>query len=154
ATMAKLSIGQMIRYGYSRSFAAGIVASAGTLGSMIPPSVILVLYAITTGESTGEMLIAGVIPGILSAIAYATFISVRARSLVTPQAAPASVSVGGPSDGPDLQPSLNEALADATAEARATAATTRTKLPYRGVFRAGVLFTIVIGGIYSGIFTP
>lgn len=78
ATIGKLSIQEMTKYGYAKHVAAGIVGTAGTLGVMIPPSIALVLYGILTGESIGRLLIAGIIPGLLTALIYATAVTIRA----------------------------------------------------------------------------
>src|SRR5699024_4267734 len=74
ATMARLSVSEMRAAGYPASMATALVAVAGTLGSMIPPSTFLVLYAILAQVSVAEMLAAGIVPGILSAIAYIVWI--------------------------------------------------------------------------------
>src|SRR5690625_2750416 len=74
ATMARLSVTEMRQAGYPASMATALVAVAGTLGSMIPPSTFLVLYAILAQQSVGEMLAAGIVPGILSALDYALWI--------------------------------------------------------------------------------
>ena len=68
------------------SLATGVVAASGTLGSLIPPSILMVLYGIFTEQSIGQLFIAGVIPGVLSAFVYMAMITVRAT--VTPQLAP------------------------------------------------------------------
>jgi len=70
ATTASIAIPEMINNGYSTQVAAGVVTVAGTLAIMIPPSVGLVLYAIITENSIGQMLIAGIIPGIMTALVY------------------------------------------------------------------------------------
>lgn len=70
ATMAKVAVPQMKKYGYSESVAAGVVAVSGTLGIMIPPSLTFILYGIITETSIGKLLIAGLIPGILTAVMY------------------------------------------------------------------------------------
>ena len=131
ATMARLGIDQMIRYGYPPSFAAGIVAASGTLGVMIPPSIILVLYSIMTGESTGKMLAAGIVPGVLSAASYIIYIIAVGRRL--------PVSAGAPSTPGKEAPPRDETL---------------RSLPWRGLVRVVFIFAIIMGGIYSGFFTP
>ena len=68
ATVGKLTIKEMQRYGFSGGFAGALVASAGTLGVLIPPSIVLVIFGIITDESIGALLLAGVIPGIVSAL--------------------------------------------------------------------------------------
>ncbi len=76
AVFARVAIPDMLKYGYSRTLAAGVVAAGGTLASLIPPSAILVIYAIIVEESVGKLLIAGFLPGIVSAIIYAILIVV------------------------------------------------------------------------------
>ncbi|WP_403022225.1 TRAP transporter large permease [Salinibacterium sp. GXW1014] len=70
ATLGKISVHQMIRHGYSAQLATGIVAIGATLGILIPPSIIMIMYSIMSGESIGQLFSAGIIPGILSAVAY------------------------------------------------------------------------------------
>lgn len=153
ATMSKLSVGEMRKAGYPVSMAAALVAVAGTLGAMIPPSLFLVLYAILTGESIGAMLAAGIIPGIFSAVAYAVYIVVRMRNKSKVKVASHSDSkvkatVGGPGGGNDLGPELDSAVAEAQDAQQSR------PLPLRGIFRLAIIFVIIMGGIYSGIFTP
>ena len=73
-----VAIPEMLQNGYDKRLAAGVVASAGTLASLIPPSAILVIYAIIVEQSVGALLLAGFIPGIVSAIIYALIIMLRA----------------------------------------------------------------------------
>jgi C4-dicarboxylate transporter DctM subunit len=124
ATFGKLSIGEMRKHGYPGAFAAGVVATAGTLGAMIPPSILLVMYAILTGESVAVMLAAGIIPGIVQALAIIAYVMWRGRSIKPPTRA----------DG----------AADTTSGQRP---------PYRGLLRLGLIFVIVVSGVYTGIFT-
>lgn len=70
ATLGKISVHQMIRHGYSAQLATGIVAIGATLGILIPPSIILIMYSIMSGESIGALFSAGIVPGVLSAVAY------------------------------------------------------------------------------------
>ncbi len=79
AVFSRVAIPEMLRYGYDRRLAAGVVAAGGTLASLIPPSAILVIYGIIVEESIGRLLVAGFIPGIVSALVYAAIIVVRAR---------------------------------------------------------------------------
>ncbi len=151
ATMSRLSVGEMLKHGYKASMATATVAVAGTLGVMIPPSVILVLYAIMTRESVAKVLAAGIIPGILSALAYALYIIVASRKDLKKAQQPKVMA---------------EALATASGQAspvtEVAASPIQVKepvirwreLPMRGVVRIAVLFFIVLGGMYSGIFTP
>jgi tripartite ATP-independent transporter DctM subunit len=70
AVFARVAIPEMLREGYDRRFAAGVVAAGGTLASLIPPSAILVIYAIIVEQSVGALLLAGFIPGAVSAVIY------------------------------------------------------------------------------------
>ncbi len=74
AVFSRVAIPEMLKYGYSQRLAAGVVAAGGTLASLIPPSAILVIYAIIVEESIGRLLVAGFIPGIVSAMIYAALI--------------------------------------------------------------------------------
>ena len=79
AVFSRVAIPEMLKYGYDPRLAAGVVAAGGTLASLIPPSAILVIYAIIVEESVGRLLVAGFIPGIVSALVYAAIIIVRAK---------------------------------------------------------------------------
>jgi len=70
AVFSRVAIPDMLKYGYNRRLAAGVVAAGGTLASLIPPSALLVIYAIIVEESVGALLVAGFLPGIVSAIVY------------------------------------------------------------------------------------
>ncbi|PKP80840.1 MAG: C4-dicarboxylate ABC transporter permease, partial [Alphaproteobacteria bacterium HGW-Alphaproteobacteria-2] len=74
AVFARIAIPEMLKIGYDKRFAAGVVAAAGTLASLIPPSAILVIYAIIVEQDVGKLLLAGFIPGIFSAFVYALLI--------------------------------------------------------------------------------
>ena len=142
ATMARLSVSEMRAAGFPASMATALVAVAGTLGSMIPPSTFLVLYAILAQVSVAEMLAAGIVPGILSAIAYVVWIMYtgwrmqREDQVVT--------------EANSVQGALDEASGIA---AQQRAKTPLGKLPWRGLVYIVILFAIVLGGMYSGIFT-
>jgi tripartite ATP-independent transporter DctM subunit len=88
AAMGRIAIPEMLNAGYDRGLATGVVASAGTLGSMIPPSILFVLYGIFAEVSITKLLIAGVLPGILTAAVYA--IMIYTRCSLRPELAPAS----------------------------------------------------------------
>lgn len=122
ATVGRLAIDEMRKRGYPASLAAGIVAAAGTLGILIPPSIILAIYGVLTRESIASLLLAGIIPGILSALVYGTYVIVK----------------GTPGTTGAVASRENIAL---------------RRLPWRGVVRVGVLFVIVMTGVYSGVFT-
>lgn len=79
AVFSRVAIPEMLKYGYDKRMAAGVVASAGTLATLIPPSAILVIYAIIVEQSVGKLLLAGFIPGIFSAFVYVGIIVVWAK---------------------------------------------------------------------------
>lgn len=123
ATVGKLAIHEMRQRGYPASLAAGMVAAAGTLGILIPPSIILAIYGVLTRESIASLLLAGIIPGVISGLIYSTYVIVKGAR---------SREDGGYPDA--IQNPLRS-------------------LPWRGIFRVGVLFVIVMAGVYSGVFT-
>jgi tripartite ATP-independent transporter DctM subunit len=124
ATMARVAMPEMRRFKYRDSFAAGSIAAGGTLGILIPPSVIMVLYAIMTEQSIGAMFAAGVIPGLLAMLLYMVAASVVTRR------------------HPELGPS---------GERSSWAERLRALRDIWGVL---VLFAMVMGGMYGGWFTP
>ncbi|HOT73624.1 MAG TPA: TRAP transporter large permease [Anaerohalosphaeraceae bacterium] len=124
ATMASVVLPEMKRYGYDMKLAAGTVAAGGTLGMMIPPSVVFIVYAILTEQSIGQLFIAGIGPGILMAVLFCLTILMLCRK--HPQLGPA---------GPRMP--LKEKL-------RSLA----------GVSETLILFFAVIGGMFAGLFTP
>lgn len=142
ATLGRLCVGEMRRHGYSVQLAAGIVAASGTLGILIPPSIVLVIYGVLTTESIGALLIGAIIPGLLTAVVYVVTIVIRVLLLrrkadvTTPTARPAEVAEDEPS------------LAGAPANQQRSLAR-----EYEAAFYILVVFLVVLGGIYSGIFT-
>ena len=90
AVFSRIAIPEMLKIGYDKRFAAGVVAAAGTLASLIPPSAILVVYAIIVEQDVGKLLLAGFIPGIFSALIYT--ILIIAMALMMPKFGP---PVGG-----------------------------------------------------------
>ncbi len=74
AVFARIAIPEMLKIGYNKQFAAGVVAAGGTLASLIPPSAILVIYAIIVEQDVGKLLLAGFLPGVFSAFVYAALI--------------------------------------------------------------------------------
>jgi tripartite ATP-independent transporter DctM subunit len=124
AIMGRVAIPEMKKYGYHPRLAAGVVAASGTLASLIPPSVILVIYGIITEQSIGALLIAGFIPGIVSAAIYAAMIYIRVR--IYPE-------LGKPQPGVSLKAKF---------------------IALKGTWGVLVLIVLIIGGIYSGVFTP
>lgn len=159
ATLGRVAVTEMTRFGYQRNFAAGIVGIGGTLGVLIPPSILMVLYGVITGESIGALLLAGIIPGILSAVILAGYIGLRAwrnPELVNspaeendPEVAAVGASIGaGRAGGSTSTGPARGDVDDAPGE----------QLPglrnqIAGVVKIGVLFVIVVGGIYTGVFT-
>lgn len=123
ATMGRIALPAMRRHGYSDSLATGSIAAGGTLGIIIPPSVILVIYGILTQQDIGKLFLAGLIPGLLGVIGY--MIAVRLSLWMRPE---------------QLVSEPRLPLRDRIAA-------------LRGVFPALVLFAFVLGGIYLGVFT-
>lgn len=124
AAMGKLAVPEMLRYKYDKGLATGVVAASGTLGSLIPPSILMILYGIFTEQSVGKLLIAGIIPGLLSALIYMGMIWVRGT--LNPALAPKPEAV----DWGERFRSL------------------------KGTWSIILLFTLVMGGIYGGVVTP
>ena len=81
AVFARIAIPEMLKIGYDKRFAAGVVAAGGTLASLIPPSAILVIYAIIVEQDVGKLLLAGFIPGAFSALIYALLIIGMAKTI-------------------------------------------------------------------------
>lgn len=79
AVFARIAIPEMLKLGYDKRFAGGVVAAGGTLASLIPPSALLVIYAIITETSVGSLLLAGFLPGFVSALIYGALIIIMAR---------------------------------------------------------------------------
>ena len=124
ATMGQVALPELRRYGYPASLSTGALAAGGTLGILIPPSVILVIYAILAEQNIARLFVAAIIPGILAALGYMAAISVWMH--ISPGAARVSA-----------------------------------RIPFAERFRSlgriwpvVVIFAVVVGGIYLGIFTP
>ncbi|HEX9569468.1 MAG TPA: TRAP transporter large permease [Rhodospirillales bacterium] len=124
AVFARVAIPDMLKYGYDRRLAAGVVAASGTLASLIPPSAILVIYAIIVEQSVGALLLAGFLPGLVSALIYVAIIVIRVG--VNPELGP---PVGGFSWGERFR-----------------------SVP--GVFPIVLVVAIIISAIYLGWATP
>ncbi|MFV1940447.1 TRAP transporter large permease [Pseudomonas luteola] len=122
AAVGSIAIAGMVRSGYPQAFGAGIVCNAGTLGILIPPSIVMVVYAAATEQSVGKLFMAGVIPGLLLGVVLMVAIYIVARKMNLPALPRAS---------------LRELL------------TTGRKAIW-GL----LLMVIILGGIYSGMFTP
>lgn len=124
ATMASVAIPEMKRFRYSMELAGGVVASGGSLGMLIPPSVVFIVYGILTEQSIGRLFLAGIIPGIMISIIFciAIYLLCRARPNLAPPAPPAAWAARWKS--------------------------------LAGISETLVLFLIVIGGMFAGLFTP
>ncbi len=124
ATMSQVALPEMRRYRYDERLATGAIAAGGTIGILIPPSVILVLYGILTESDIGQLFAAGIVPGILTVIVFMATVSIIAHR------------------NPEMGPPGERA-------------STRRKLAaIKDVWATIVLFVLVIGGIYTGAFTP
>ena len=84
AAVGSIAIAGMVRSGYPQAFGAGIVCNAGTLGILIPPSIVMVVYAAATEQSVGKLFMAGVIPGLLLGVALMVAIYIVARKMDLP----------------------------------------------------------------------
>lgn len=124
ASMSRVALPEMRKHGYADSLATGTLAAGGTLGIMIPPSIALLLYALITEQSVGDMFIAGLIPGILGLVLYCVTISILVK--LKPELAT-------PGDSTTLKQKL---------------------VGLKGLLPFSVVFAIIIGGIYLGLFTP
>ncbi len=124
ATMGKIALPEMKKYNYDDALATGCVAAAGTLGILIPPSTIFIIYGLLTEVSIGKLFIAGVLPGLLLALLFMLTVILVVRR--------------NPALGPPGTPTnWKEKL-------RATT----------GIIEAVILFIGVIGGLFLGFFTP
>jgi len=124
ATMAKVAMPSMRRFGYNDKLAAGSIAAGGTLGILIPPSVILVLYGIMTRQDIGKLFAAGILPGLLGILCY--LMAIRVVVMRRPEYGPVGERVSWRG---------------------------RWRAVSR-VWGVAALFVLVIGGIYLGFFTP
>ncbi|OGA14302.1 MAG: C4-dicarboxylate ABC transporter [Betaproteobacteria bacterium RIFCSPLOWO2_02_FULL_63_19] len=124
SAMAKIATPEMLRYRYDPGLATGVVASGGTLGSLIPPSILFVLYGIFAEESVSALLIAGILPGLLTAAFYTVMIVIRCK----------------------LDPSLAPPVLERVSWSAKFSA-------LRDIWPFPLLILGVIGGIYSGVTT-
>jgi len=124
ATMAQVALPELKRYNYSGALATGALAAGGTLGILIPPSVVLVIFAIAVEANIVTMFQAAFVPGLLAAAGYLLTIAIYVR--LKPEAGP----VGAKADKAERRRALLE------------------------TWPVIVIFTVVIGGIYMGVFTP
>ena len=121
----RIAFPQMVKFGYSKSLSIGAIAGAGSFAAMIPPSITMVIYAIMTEQSVGQLLIAGVIPGIVTAVVYLAGVNVLVRI------------------NPKLAPDITESVSWGE----------RWRALGK-VWPIVVLMLLVLGGIYTGVFPP
>lgn len=125
AAIGYTSVPEMLRHGYSKRLAVGVVAAGGTLGILIPPSVVMIIFGIITETSIGALFMAGIVPGILISLILMTYVALHA-SRYPPQ----TIGVQSRVTWPERFGSL------------------------KGVWPIVALMIAVIGAIYSGIATP
>jgi tripartite ATP-independent transporter DctM subunit len=124
ATMGKIALPEMKKYNYDDTLATGTVAAAGTLGILIPPSTVLIIYGILTEQSIGKLFLSGILPGILLSILFAATV--------------AFLCWRNPSIGPPGTPTSWKAKFKALT----------------GIIEALLLFILAIGGLFGGLFSP
>ena len=124
ATMGKVALPELRRLGYSGSLSTGVLAAGGTLGILIPPSVILIIYSILTEQNIAKMFLAAFFPGILAAVGYIAAIAIYVRFF----------------------PSSDMAQTRITWRGRLS--------KFRDIWHVIFIFTFMLGGIYLGWFTP
>jgi TRAP-type C4-dicarboxylate transport system permease large subunit len=164
ATIGRISVDQMTKHGYRANAAAALVALGATLGVLIPPSVLMVIFAILTGQSIGHLLLAGLVPGLLTMLAYMIAVIIfYKRGFFTPRTAQElalveqhSAAVGKRLAGVSVARSTGAGANDAMGDpppARIEGSQRLTVRNYMGAVYVLLLFVTVIGGMYSGIFT-
>jgi len=134
AVFTRVAVPEMVTHGYRASFAAGTVAGSSVLGMMIPPSLLLIIYGVLAEQSIGTLFIAGIIPGFVLAAAFAILIMLMARFT------------------PGLVFDLKR-QAEMAAE-RSTARLLTTTEMLGKLVPIAALVALVLGGLYSGFFTP
>jgi C4-dicarboxylate transporter, DctM subunit len=125
AMFTRIALPEMLALGYNRGISAGCIAAAGTFAALIPPSLTFVIFGILTGESIGELFIAGIVPGLLTAVFYVVAIPIMLR--IRPDWAPML----------EVQSTFAQKLRGMT-----------------GIWPMLLLVVIVLGGIYTGITPP
>lgn len=145
ATMARVSTDAIVRAGHGIKLAAGVVAAGGTLGVLIPPSIVLIIYGVTTGESLGNLLLAGIGPGLLTLLAYAITAAVIVLTQRARERKHATALKGGSSGHSTVDPPKNFP---------STSEEATPKTDVSGLLYLGAVFFVSIGTIYMGIATP
>jgi len=165
ATFAKVAYPSMKKYGYSDALATGAIASGGTLGILIPPSTIMVIYGIMTGTNIGKLFAAGILPGIVAVALLC--LAVQYVTWRDPKAGPPGARVSwrerfSALDGLGWFAALGVGilvvvergwLASDDAAVTGAIAVFALSLVYKGVTSVIALFVLVMGGIYGGVFT-
>lgn len=128
AVMARLAVPEMLKHKYDKGLATGVCASGGTLDALIPPSITFVIYGVFAEVSVPKLLIAGILPGLLTAAVYMIMIMARC--------------------------SLNPSLAPPVAFADRAALWRERRASLAGIWPILVLIVGVIGGLYGGVITP
>lgn len=146
ATLARVSTDAVRRAGYPTRLAAGAVAAGGTLGVLIPPSIVLVLYGVIAEESIGTLLIAGVVPGLLSIAMYAMAAVLYGSWLTRKQSV--DVHVSGASPPPPLRSKVKQDIAGLSVSS------VPEQIKWGSLLQLFALFFAAIGTIYLGIATP
>ena len=142
ATFSRIAYPEMRRSGYAKSYALGVIAGSGSLGMLIPPSVLLIVWAILTEGSVGALFVAGVIPGLLLGLAFVIYCALKA--VVSPEVAPAAAPVTTVTEDAGRRDTDN-------GELPGTAGLDRQLVSALGIVG---LVVLVLGGIWTGVFTP
>ena len=124
STMAQVALPEMKAHGYSGRLSAGSLAAGGTLGILIPPSVVLIIFALLTEQNIVKLFLAATIPGLIAVVGFVTAIAVYVRFFP---------DEGGTRQHLPLKEKFRSLL---------------------GVWHVVLLFAVVLGGIYGGVFTP
>ena len=136
----KISVPEMLRFGYTPRFAVGVVAGSSVLGMLIPPSVLLIIYALVNEQSVGAMFIAGIVPGLILSFAFCALII--GMTYVVPH------HVGGPAVTGQAGASVGAAVTGSIEHSDMGI----LDIIYR-IAPVVIMVTVVLGGIYGGIFT-
>lgn len=124
STMTRVAMPEMRKHGFSGALSSGALAAGGTLGILIPPSVVLIIFALITEQNIVKLFLAATVPGILAVVGFMIAISVYVRLF--------------PEEGPTSErSSMRERL-----------------MALRDIWHVVIIFVVVLGGIYGGFFTP